>query len=89
MKKKYQDNIKMMQLKLSASSCVCCIKYYCCVKNMYYEWLGFRGSVFHHLLVTINHTGFIVPEGKGKGKFYPTTYDGCLEESRGIAVLFL
>jgi hypothetical protein len=32
--------------------------------------------------------GFIVPEGKGKGKFYPTTYDGCLEESKGVVVLF-
>ena len=80
-----------MSLKLSASSCVCCVKYYCCVQNMYYVWLGFRGSVFHNLLVTINHTGFIVPEGegKGKGKFHPRTYDEGLEGSRGIALLFI
>jgi len=32
--------------------------------------------------------GFIVPEGKGKGKFHPRMYDG-LEGSIGIAVLFL
>jgi hypothetical protein len=39
---------------------------------MYYVWSGFCGSVFH-LLLPINHTGFIVPEGKGKGEFYSRT----------------
>jgi hypothetical protein len=56
---------------------------------MYYVWLGFRASVFHNLLVTLNHTGFIVPEGKVKSKFHPRTYDEGLEGSRGIVVLFL
>jgi len=57
--------------------------------GFYYVTLGFRRSVFHNLLVTINHTGFIVPEGKGKGKFHPRTCDKGLEGSRSIAVLFL
>jgi len=56
---------------------------------MYYVWLRFRGSVFRSLLITINHTGFIVPERRFKGKLHPRTYDEGVEGSRGIAVLFI